>query len=134
MKKILLTLVVLTTLLISTSYAQMPWQYTVTGLNHTVLVQASTSITINGTALTSGDYIGMFYDSLGTLACGGYLEYTGGTGAAAAWANDANSTDIDGLLITKNLNGRYGAPLMVWFLMLLQHILPQDYQIKVTFL
>lgn len=96
MKKILLTLVVLTTLLISTSYAQMPWQYTVTGLNHTVLVQASTSITINGTALTSGDYIGMFYDSLGTLACGGYLEYTGGTGAAAAWANDANSTDIDG--------------------------------------
>lgn len=51
---------------------QLPWRYKVTNTNHTILVPASTLFA--GVVVSPGDYIGVFYDSLGTLTCGGYIE------------------------------------------------------------
>ena len=49
-----------------------PWYVRVTGNNHTIFVNASVNPTVNGQGLEAGDAIGVFYDSLGHLACGGY--------------------------------------------------------------
>ncbi|MCF8370449.1 MAG: LruC domain-containing protein [Bacteroidales bacterium] len=51
---------------------QLPWHYFFTNTNHTILVPATTTFT--GVVVSPGDYIGVFYDSLGTLACGGYIQ------------------------------------------------------------
>lgn len=52
---------------------------------HVIHVPSNASITIDGVAIETGDYIGVFYDSLGTLACGGFLPWTGTTGSLVAW-------------------------------------------------
>ncbi|MEA3445347.1 MAG: SprB repeat-containing protein, partial [Bacteroidota bacterium] len=76
-------------LTISTGLVAQPnWYYTNTGTNHTVLIQPGT-VTINGTPISNGDFIGVFYDSAGTLACAGYLEYTGIVTATSAWGSEA---------------------------------------------
>lgn len=74
----------------------MPWSYTNTGNNHSILVQAGTPITINNVQIDTGDYVGVFYDSLGTLSCAGYYEYDGNTFALTAWGDDPGSTALDG--------------------------------------
>ncbi len=78
------------------SYSQPNWFYTNTGVNHTVLMQSTVPITINGVNISIGDYVGAFYDSLGTLACAGYNEYTGSTVAITLWGDDASTVDKDG--------------------------------------
>ncbi|MCF8294976.1 MAG: T9SS type A sorting domain-containing protein [Bacteroidales bacterium] len=68
-----------------------PWSFLNTGSNHSILVQAGTPITINGVPISLGDYLGVFYDSLGTLVCAGFMEYTGVNDAFSAWgADDGN--------------------------------------------
>ena len=67
------------------------WNYTQTGSTHAILIPANTSIIIDGVALVPGDFIGVFYDSLGTLACGGYTVWTGfqtQVYAQGAWAGN----------------------------------------------
>ncbi|MEA3443208.1 MAG: SprB repeat-containing protein, partial [Bacteroidota bacterium] len=59
--------------------------------NHTILIPAG-SITVDGAVAQSGDVIGVFYDSLGTLACGGYTVFSTGQTAVGAWAKDAGAT------------------------------------------
>ena len=73
--------------------AQPNWHYTVTGTNHTILIQNTIPITIDGSSMDVGDYLGVFYDSLGTLACGGYMEWTGTTSTLAAWGAQQGNTD-----------------------------------------
>ena len=65
-----------------------PWPFTITATNHTILIQETTPITINGIQIESGDYIGVFYDSLGSIACAGYIEYVGVNAALSAWGED----------------------------------------------
>ncbi len=74
------------------------WIYTNTGSSHSVLIQDTVSVTINGIQILPGDYIGVFYDSAGIQACGGYVEWTGQTIALAAWGDDSQSTAKDGFL------------------------------------
>ena len=62
------------------------WSYTISSSNHTILIQNITPITIDGVQIDYGDYIGVFYDSLGTLACGGYQVWENTTTSIAAWA------------------------------------------------
>ena len=38
--------------------------------------------------LSIGDYIGVFYDSLGTIACGGFVKWEGIATTIAAWGDD----------------------------------------------
>ncbi|MEA3444371.1 MAG: T9SS type A sorting domain-containing protein, partial [Bacteroidota bacterium] len=65
------------------------WTYTNTGINHTILIPSTATLVVEGAPLIPGDYIGVFYDSLGTLACGGLIEYTGLTTALPAWGVQA---------------------------------------------
>ncbi|MBT3209060.1 MAG: T9SS type A sorting domain-containing protein [Bacteroidetes bacterium] len=67
-----------------------PWYYKTTGSNHTLLVSSTIPITIGGVQLVEGSYVGVFFDSLGTLACAGYTEYTPSTGNMfiSAWGAD----------------------------------------------
>jgi len=67
--------------------AQPSWNYNNTGNNHTILIMTGV-VTIDGVALSNGDYIGVFYDSLGTLECGGYIIWAGSTTAVSAWGAD----------------------------------------------
>ena len=53
------------------------WHYTNTGLYHLIVISDTVDININGQSITTGDYIGVFYDSSGTLACGGYIVWDG---------------------------------------------------------
>ena len=73
-----------------------PWQYVITSTNHSILVQASAQITIDGIQVTQGDYIGVFYNQNGTPACGGYFEWTGQTTAISAWGDDIQTTQKEG--------------------------------------
>ena len=61
------------------------WTFSNTGNNHTILLQSSIPITIDGEQISIGDYLGVFYDSLGTLACGGFHIWQGATDAITAW-------------------------------------------------
>lgn len=90
MKKLVLFSILILTLSFSQNIQAQPgWYYTNTGVNHTILVPSTALMTVNGIPLEVGDYVGVFYDSLGTLACGGYLNWQGVTSSIAAWGADA---------------------------------------------
>ncbi len=72
------------------------WNYTITGSNHTILVPVNSYITINGNSIEYGDYIGVFFDSLGTLACAGYTFWNGNTTSITAWGEDLGN---DGFVV-----------------------------------
>ena len=72
------------------------WSSTITSTNHTILIQEATPITINGIQIESGDYIGVFYDSLGILACGGYQIWDGASTTITAWGEDIGN---DGFIV-----------------------------------
>ncbi len=69
------------------------WYFSNTGTNHSILIQQSIPITINGVQIENGDYIGVFYDSLGTIACGGYLQWANTTSALTAWGSQPGLND-----------------------------------------
>ena len=72
------------------------WPVVNTGIMHTILIPDTADLTIDGNAISLGDYIGVFYDSLGTPACGGYTAWTGQTSYITAWGDDIVTTDKDG--------------------------------------
>ncbi|MCF8372213.1 MAG: hypothetical protein K9H64_11365 [Bacteroidales bacterium] len=72
------------------------WNYTNTGNSHVILIPDTIPVTIDGIQVAAGDYIGVFYDSLGTLACAGYQQWTGQTTSVTAWGDDASTTTPDG--------------------------------------
>ncbi|MCF8372484.1 MAG: T9SS type A sorting domain-containing protein [Bacteroidales bacterium] len=67
------------------------WNYAITSGNHTILIPDFATMTIDGQALVPGDYIGVFYDSLGSLACAGYIIWTGLTSSVTAWGSDVGN-------------------------------------------
>ena len=75
------------------SYSQPNWNYTITSANHTILIQNTIEISIDGVQITAGDYIGVFYDSLGTSACGGYVVWQGNSTTIAAWGSQPGLND-----------------------------------------
>ncbi len=93
MKKLALLILVLFS--VNYVFSQPSWSYTSTADAHNILIQQG-NLTINGTAINNGDYIGVFYDSLGTLACGGYVEWQGTSISLNAWGNDTQTPDKDG--------------------------------------
>lgn len=52
-----------------------PWYFTPTDSFHTILIPMEANPNIVGTPLSTGDYIGVFYDSSGALACAGYVRW-----------------------------------------------------------
>ena len=75
------------------------WHVNITSGNHIILVPPLASITVDGQTIEIGDYIGVFYDSLGSLACGGYMAWTGSIGNVTAWAEDLGN---DGFGVGEN--------------------------------
>ena len=75
------------------------WTFFNTGFNHAInVLDVNTSVTFGGSTLVPGDYIGVFFDSLGVLYCAGYTEYTtiSANLTVIAWANDIVTTEKDG--------------------------------------
>lgn len=71
------------------------WKYTITGTNHIILVPLSVNPSINDTAIAKGDYIGVFFDSSGTLACGGYAVWDGTRNiSVTAWGDDKSTSNV----------------------------------------
>jgi len=56
--------------------------------NHVILIPNTANITINGIPIENGDWIGTFYDSVGTLVCAGSLLWEGITNSITAWGAD----------------------------------------------
>ena len=81
----------------------MPWTYTNSGVNHSMLIPAGVA-TINGSPISFGDYIGVFFDSLGTLACGGYIVWDGNNTAISAWGDEPSSPVKEGFEIGEAFN------------------------------
>ncbi|MCF8374699.1 MAG: T9SS type A sorting domain-containing protein [Bacteroidales bacterium] len=75
----------------STAGTVVPWTYTNTLLDQTILIPIS-SLDFGGGPLLPGDYIGVFFDDNGTLTCGGYVEYTGVNTAVPAYGDDTQTT------------------------------------------
>lgn len=76
MKKI--SLLFLALFFFTYGHALPSWTYTNTGLSHTILMQGTIPVTIDGVQVSAGDYLGVFYDlNGGGLACAGYAQWTG---------------------------------------------------------
>ncbi len=74
------------------------WEYTITGNNHTILIQNTIPATIDNVPVTNGDYIGVFFEDGGELHCAGYELYTGASNIAlTAWGDDTQTSVKDGL-------------------------------------
>jgi hypothetical protein len=86
---LIVTALLLATVL--TGSSQPGWTYNNTGQNHTILVPGTAALTIDGSVIQAGDYIGVFYDSLGTLKCGGYKIWQGSSMTIAAWGSNSGS-------------------------------------------
>ncbi|MCX6258725.1 MAG: SprB repeat-containing protein, partial [Bacteroidia bacterium] len=71
------------------------WNYVITSTNHTILIQTGT-VLINGVAISTGDYLGVFYTSGSNVYCGGYSIWTGSTIAVGAWGDDSGTPEKDG--------------------------------------
>ena len=56
------------------------------------MIPADASININGSSITEGDLIGVFYtNASGGLSIGGVATWTGETTSIAAWGSEAGS-------------------------------------------
>jgi len=74
-----------------------PWNYINTGMNHTIILDTNLHPTVLGAPLETGDFIGVFYDSGGTPACGGYEMWDAGAPLAiAAFGNELSLPGKDG--------------------------------------
>ena len=74
----------------------LPWTFTQTSSSHVILIQENIPITIDGTNIDHGDYMGVFYTDNGIEKCGGYSSYTSGVFPVVAWADDGFSSVKDG--------------------------------------
>ena len=95
----------------STAGAVVPWTYTNTGIDHTILIPTS-GLNFGGGPLLPGDYIGVFFDDAGTLTCGGYVQYMGANTAVAAWGDDTQTTPSlkDGFAMGENFQWKVWRP------------------------
>ncbi|MEA3446731.1 MAG: T9SS type A sorting domain-containing protein, partial [Bacteroidota bacterium] len=75
------------------------WQYGYSGISHTILLPSASQITISETAIEPGDYIGLFYDSLGSLACAGYVMWLNDNPNIIAWGNTGTLVSPNGFAI-----------------------------------
>ena len=51
-----------------------PWTVAPTGITHTISIKTA-NISVDNVPIKKGDVIGLFYDSVGYLACGGYAAW-----------------------------------------------------------
>ncbi len=72
------------------------WDYTITDVNHTIVIPMTADINVNGSDIAVGDYIGVFFDNNGQLECAGYAVWTGSVTSVAAFGDDSGTAEKDG--------------------------------------
>jgi hypothetical protein len=65
------------------------WHFSTSSGIHQIYIPETAGLTIGTDSIVAGDYIGVFYDSLGILACGGYLEWIGSSNVLIAYEDFA---------------------------------------------
>lgn len=81
------------------------WHYTRTQNPHIIVIPLSSSPLINGTGLSKGDYIGVFYMLNNIEICGGAARWNGSnTISIIAYGDDSLSQIKDGFAIGEQLN------------------------------
>lgn len=81
----------------STSVIPSGWNVVPTGTSHIISIPVYSIPSINGTQISIGDYIGVFFwDAVSqTEKCGGYIEWTG-QNAITAYGDDPSTAEKDG--------------------------------------
>lgn len=73
------------------------WNYTTTASTHIVVIPLATNPSINGSPISAGDYIGVFYLDDGLEKCAGHVQWNAtGNIALVAYGNDISSDPKDG--------------------------------------
>jgi formylglycine-generating enzyme len=81
-----------------------PWSCCITGTSHTIIIPLSVNPKIDSVSLVPGDYVGVFYDSSGTMACSGFGAWTGTSPLAlSAFGDDPTTAAKDGLAARERL-------------------------------
>ncbi len=74
------------------------WNFDSQGDYHEIVIPETATVQLNGMGLNPYDLVGVFYDSLGSMACGGYLVWEGNTQSLFAHGNNGFSIDPNGFL------------------------------------
>jgi len=86
-----------------------PWEVTVTGSNHTLVIDGAVQIDLVDVEIEIGDVLGVFFsDENGDLQCGGMATWTGSTNLIAAQGDDTTTDELDGF------SSNEGFVWMVW--------------------
>ncbi|MCX6258077.1 MAG: GEVED domain-containing protein [Bacteroidia bacterium] len=70
------------------------WSYSYYTDNHIIAILNTIPLTINGSPVANGDYIGVFYNDGGVLKCGGYELWSGISTAVTAMGDDPTTTTV----------------------------------------
>ena len=74
-----------------------PWEFLITGSNHTIVIDGDAIIDLNEMPIEIGDALGVFFtDENGDLQCGGFASWTGNTNSIAAQGDDTTTDEVDG--------------------------------------
>ncbi|MEA3444669.1 MAG: SprB repeat-containing protein, partial [Bacteroidota bacterium] len=72
---------------VSLNSSTLPWNFTTTGYSHSISIPANSTF-LDGVAISSGDYIGIFHNDNGVFKCAGYVEYLGAALILTAYGDD----------------------------------------------
>ena len=73
-----------------------PWYITQTQSQHFIDFSNSSTILLNGSSFDTNDFVGVFYDSAGTEACGGYLQWQGQVATMVAYGDILSTPQVEG--------------------------------------
>ncbi|MEA3443984.1 MAG: SprB repeat-containing protein, partial [Bacteroidota bacterium] len=72
------------------------WDFNLSGTTHSIDIPATALLQLNGVLLETNDFIGVFYDSLGSLSCGGYIVWQQNSTTLLAYGDNPATTNPDG--------------------------------------
>ncbi len=72
------------------------WTFDSFGDYHEIVVPEDALMQVNGNLLSRYDFIGVFYDSMGQMACGGYMVWLEENGVIYAHGDRVNTIEKDG--------------------------------------
>jgi hypothetical protein len=72
------------------------WNFNLSGTSHSIDIPSTALLQINGSSLETFDFIGVFYDSLGSLSCGGYVVWQQNSTTLLAYGDNPITTNPDG--------------------------------------
>ena len=84
------------------TYVTLPdWNFTYSGNSHSINIPATTLLEVNGVPVSDGDFIGVFYDSLGNMACAGYTVWMSSSEILWAYGDNLSTPEPDGFAVSE---------------------------------